>query len=175
MILGNFFFLILCVNRTSAIVNSFSELLVNSSISQAATRIVQDIYMKDSSAVVFTAGYVNELNRQRQSDLVNEILQGTSNSDIKFRLQEYCHISSSYPEEFNLIFIDSYEGFSWVSNNFKVCVLQTNLVDRSHFYIYFSLIFQRMSSKDFDYTGFYTIILTESYRDQYTIITRGIF
>lgn len=30
-----------------------------------------------------------------------------------------------------------------------------------------------MSPKNFDFTGLYTIVLTESHRDQYTIITRG--
>lgn len=30
-----------------------------------------------------------------------------------------------------------------------------------------------MSPKAFDYTGVYTIILTETYRDQYNIITKG--
>lgn len=30
-----------------------------------------------------------------------------------------------------------------------------------------------MTAIDFDYTGQYTIVLTESYRDQYNIITRG--
>lgn len=30
-----------------------------------------------------------------------------------------------------------------------------------------------MTAEAFDYTGLYIIILTESYRDQYNIITRG--
>lgn len=92
--------------------HQFDKLLVNTSISQAASRIIQDVYVRESSAIVFTSGYISESNRQRQVDLINEILQQCSDSIIKFRLQEHCHISSSYPEEFIVIFIDSYEGFS---------------------------------------------------------------
>ncbi|XP_037040009.1 uncharacterized protein LOC119077005 isoform X2 [Bradysia coprophila] len=146
MFSGNFL-LCLCLKYSLAIDFSFDELLVNTSISQATTRIVLDFYVRESSTVVFTTGYVNEANRLRQSDLINEILQQCSNRIVlKFRLQEFCQISSTYPEEFNVIFIDSYEGFTSV--------------------------FKRMSPIDFDYTGLFAIILTESYRNQYTIITR---
>lgn len=111
MIFGKIFFF-LCLKYSFAIDYSFSEFLVNTSISQATTRIVNDFYVKESSAVVFTAGYINESNRLRQSDLINEVVQYSGNGNIKFRLQEFCHISSTYPEEYNVIFIDSYEGFS---------------------------------------------------------------
>lgn len=111
MILGKIFFF-LCLKYSFAIDYSFNELLVNTSISQATTRIMNDFYIKKSSAVVFTAGYINESNRVRQSDLINEVVQYSGNGNIKFRLQEFCHISSTYPEEYNVIFIDSYEGFS---------------------------------------------------------------
>lgn len=106
------FLLFLCFKYSSANDDSFNELFVSSSISQAATRIVQDFYVTKSTTIVLTSGYVNEANRIRQSDLINEVLQRTSNSIVKFRLQEFCQISSTYAEQFNLIFIDSYEGFT---------------------------------------------------------------
>lgn len=111
MILANILFF-LCLKYSFAFDYSFNELLLNSSISQATIRIVHDFYVKKTSAVVFTAGYINESNRLRQSDLINEVLQHSRTSHIKFRLQEFSHVSSTYPEEYNVIFIDSYEGFS---------------------------------------------------------------
>lgn len=104
-------FLLLCFKYSFAVDYSFNKLLVNSSISQAATRIVNDFYVRETSAAVLTAGYVNESNRLRQFDLINEILLRASNSNIKFRLQESRHIRSTYPEEYNVMLIDSYEGF----------------------------------------------------------------
>lgn len=111
MIVGNLFFF-LWLQYTFAVDYRFDKLSVNTSISQATTRIVLDFYVKESSAVVFTAGYVNEPNRLRQSDLMNEVLQHSGKGNIKFRLQQFCHISSTYSEKYNVLFIDSYEGFS---------------------------------------------------------------
>lgn len=90
----------------------FKELLARSSISRAAARIIYDFYVKETSIVVLTTGYVDSENRLRQSDLINEIMNRDTKIDVKFRIQDFSHISSSYPEEYNLIFIDSYEGFS---------------------------------------------------------------
>lgn len=84
---------------------------MNTSISQATSRIVHDFYEEQASFVTFTSGYVNEVNRLRQLDVINEVLH-SGHGHVKFRLQEFCHISSNYSEENNLIFIDSYEGFS---------------------------------------------------------------
>lgn len=113
MILGNLFWFSY-LKYSFAIEYSFNELLVNSSISQASANIVHGVYVKQTSAVVFTAGYVNEKNRLRQADLINEILQHSAKVEIKFRLQESDNITSTYSEKYNVIFIDSYEGFSWV-------------------------------------------------------------
>lgn len=88
----------------------FNNLVVNTSISQATTRIINEIYVQKSSAVVVTAGYINEPNRLRQSDLINEVVQHSG--PIKFRVEDFGHISSTYSEGFNVLFIDSYEGFT---------------------------------------------------------------
>lgn len=101
----------LCLAHTFVNGYSFEENLVNSSISQATSKIVEDFYAKQSSYILFTTGYVNESNRLRQWDMVNEIVQ-RADGIVKFRLQEYGSITSVYSEQNNLIFIDSYEGFS---------------------------------------------------------------
>lgn len=90
----------------------FNERLFKTSISQATRRIIYDVYVKETSMVLFTTGYVNNENKLQQSDMINDIMGRDSKVDIKFRLQDFSHISSSYSEEYNIIFIDSYEGFS---------------------------------------------------------------
>lgn len=113
MVVNLFLLLLLCLKYTLAVDDQFNKFLFKNSISQATARIVLDFYVKKSPAVVFTAGYVNEMNRLHQSDLINEILQlSSAKGEIKFRLQQFHHISSTNSEQYNVIFIDSYEGFS---------------------------------------------------------------
>lgn len=114
-------------------------------IARATIQIIRTEYVpRSSSLTVIRAAAVSPETRYHQSGFINEVLNNTW-ADISVTIERYDHVSEQRTRFFNVFFVDGYAAFR--------------------------LIYGRMDERSFDFTGIYTIVLTESSRYQYETIT----
>lgn len=120
----------------------------NTYITRATIRIIEDVYAPLSNLLAITcATNVSDSTRFRQAAFLNEVLRSTS-ARLAVTVEDADTIRDgvSRLRFFNVLLVDSYAAFE--------------------------RIFAHATEHTFDYTGLYTIILTESSRYQYDSITR---
>lgn len=118
-------------------------------IARATISIIHNAYVPVSSSLDVTratdlsAG--SATGYHQQSGFINDVLRSTSTS-IAQTVETAASIGPHRLRYFNVLFVDGYAAFR--------------------------RIYERMSESCFDYTGMYTVVLTESSRYQYETITR---
>lgn len=92
---------------------SFRESEFSSSISRATIKIILDFYSKCSSTLTMVRASITAETHIRQSEYINEILLNT-NSEIVIVMEEYNYLKENFCRFYNILFIDSYDGFRFV-------------------------------------------------------------
>lgn len=97
------------VNQTVS--NSeFKEISFSTTVSNAVSQLVDDFYTHKSTTLTITKSVFYRQNYEKQMGVINEILLRTS-SKIVVVIEDYAFLSATMHRFYNLIFIDSYEGF----------------------------------------------------------------
>lgn len=103
------FVLLLLVNQ-SVSNKDFKEIKFGMTESYAVSQLVEDFYISRTSILLITKSVFYQTNRLKQLDVINEILYRT-NSKIAAEIEDFMFLSSAVNRFYNLLFIDSYEGF----------------------------------------------------------------
>lgn len=78
-----------------------------------------------------------------------------------------------YNRLFNIFFIDSYESFRWANGlEFDLAGILIKVFSNFNLFFSFRNIFVDMTSENFDFAGFYTIVLTEHNENRQEIIRK---
>lgn len=155
-------FLLICTSVVSFQLNDFESFeLHNRSIVQATVKIVEDFYTISSPTfIIFEA---DGKTQAHQSLIINQILSETQSNVVTY-IEDHTRINRYSLRFGSIIFIDSYEAFKYVRQNVKA--------NCNNLYKNCRLIFNQMSDTSFDYTGYYTIVLTTYRSDRIEIITK---
>lgn len=116
-------------------------------IARATISIIHNVYVPVSSSLDVTRATDLSAGTNtvyHQSGFINDVLRSTS-ADIAQTVEMVTSIGPNRLRTFNVLFVDGYAAFR--------------------------RIYERMSESCFDYTGLYTVVLTESSRYQYETIT----
>lgn len=90
--------------------NEFKEISFNTTVSNAVSQVVNDFYIHKSTTISITKSVFYFKNYVKQMSVINEILYRTS-SKIVVVIEDYFFLSATMHRFYNLIFIDSYDGF----------------------------------------------------------------
>lgn len=88
----------------------FKEISFNTTVSSAVSQIIDDFYVHKSTTLLVTKSVFYRKNYDNQMGVINDILYRTS-SKIVVVIEDYSFLSATINRFYNLIFIDSYEGF----------------------------------------------------------------
>lgn len=137
------------------------------SISDATVATIRDFYLKSSPSLSISRGSSNDLAYQKQSEILNRILLLTS-TEIAYSIEEPEYLKKAV-RMFNLFFVDGLDGFR--------CAIQSEYLLFKHIHhdliqlnSIYRRIFQKLSVKYFDHSGYYTIVLTERMEEPYELI-----
>lgn len=110
MVYRYFVIIILFCSNGQVSNNEFKEISFRTTVSSAASQVVNDFYTHVSSTLLITRSVFHPQNRLTQMGVINEILYRTS-SKIVVVIEEYLFLSTTIHRFYNLMFIDSYEAF----------------------------------------------------------------
>ncbi|XP_059619126.1 glutamate receptor U1-like [Phlebotomus argentipes] len=112
-------------------------------LSKAMGEIIAEFYSVKSKQVIITRADKDHQSYLRQSGIINEVLYDVKGK-ILIRIEAFDRLKSDIKRFFNIFVLDSYESFR--------------------------KILDVMSTDDFDFTGFYTILLTSIEKDNSNIV-----
>lgn len=90
--------------------NEFKEIKFHTTLSNAVSQVINDFYAHKASALSITKSVSYRQNYVKQMGIINEVLYHAS-AKIVVVIEDYMFLSTTTHRFYNLIFVDSYEGF----------------------------------------------------------------